>query len=149
MTPQRFDELRANAYSDDSIPLLSNGDLIECLDEIARLAAMVYVPGGWHCPKCKFHLVSSVLYAKTGNVGVNRQTPDSCPNDGTPMEPDTWQADAMASRLGDVGITDDLNATNGYHYRSTCVSGVLNGPAGPIKLEPAGLLENIEMIERK
>lgn len=27
----------------------------------------------------------------------------------------------MASRFGDVGITDDLSAENGYHYRTTCV----------------------------
>jgi hypothetical protein len=54
----------------------------------------------------------------------------------------------MASRLGDVGITDDLLATSGYHYRTTCIDGELNGPQGPVKLEPAGLLENIEMIYR-
>lgn len=54
----------------------------------------------------------------------------------------------MASRFGDVGITDDLNATSGYHYRTTCVAGELQGPQGPIKLEPADLLENIELIER-
>lgn len=74
------------------------------------------------------------------------QTPEF---DDVPLPTGTKVRVVMASRLGNVGITDDLNATNGYHYRSTCVSGVLNGPTGPIKLEPAGLLENIEMIERK
>jgi len=54
----------------------------------------------------------------------------------------------MASRFGDVGITDDLNATSGYDYRTTCISGELNGPQGPIKLEPTGLLTKIEIIER-
>ncbi len=48
----------------------------------------------------------------------------------------------MASRFGDVGITDDLAATSGYHYRTTCVPDDQG-------TEPAGLLENIEMIERK
>jgi hypothetical protein len=39
---------------------------------------------------------------------------------------ETWPAGkkvkvVMASRFGDVGITDDLNANNGYHYRTQCV----------------------------
>lgn len=53
MSPERFDELRANAMTNESPCLICPGDVIECLEEIARLAAMVYVPGGWHCPKCK------------------------------------------------------------------------------------------------
>lgn len=44
MSPERFDELRANAES--ATAMLSIGDVVECLDEIARLADMVYVPGG-------------------------------------------------------------------------------------------------------
>lgn len=105
MTPQRFDELCLRGEME------SSGILAECLDEIARLAAMVYVPGGWHCPKCKFRLVSSVLYAKTGTISVNRQAPDPCPNDGTPMEPDTWQADAkaMAEHMPKAACMDKIN----------------------------------------
>lgn len=100
MTPQRFDELR---YLSTTYPHTDQlwSALNEALDEIARLAEMVYVPGGWHCPKCGFHLVCSILYARSGNVGVDRKTPEPCPNDGTPMEPDTWKADAesMAERM--------------------------------------------------
>lgn len=48
----------------------------------------------------------------------------------------------MASRLGDVGITDDLKATSGYHYRTTCISGEFAGH----KMEPAGMLTDIELI---
>ena len=39
MTPERFDEIRANAES--RADLLSPADVIECLDEIARLTALV------------------------------------------------------------------------------------------------------------
>jgi hypothetical protein len=107
MSPERFDELRANAMAcgDGGPPLLSAGDVIECLEEISRLAAMVYVPGGWHCPKCKFHLTTSILYAKSGNVGVDRKIPDPCPNDGTPLEPDTWEADARAMGAVNAAIS--------------------------------------------
>jgi len=92
MTSERFDELRANAESDTT--LLSPSDVIECLDEIARLAALVYVPGSFRCPKCSFVLVKAVLYTKTGTVGVARHCNDTCPNDGTPMDPVTWEHDA-------------------------------------------------------
>lgn len=94
VTPERFDELRANAESDTS--LISVTDVSECLEEIARLAKMVYVPGAWYCPKCKFQLVTSILYAASGNIGVDRKTPDPCPNDGTPMLPQTWETDAKS-----------------------------------------------------
>jgi hypothetical protein len=79
MSPQRFDELRANAESDAS--LLSPSDVIECLDEISRLAALVYVPGSFHCPVCKFQLVKSVLYVKSGTIGVEHHCDEKCPND--------------------------------------------------------------------
>lgn len=55
----------------------------------------------------------------------------------------------MASRFGDVGITDDLKATSGYHYRTTCIHGELNGAWGGIKLEPEQMLADIELIPRK
>lgn len=48
----------------------------------------------------------------------------------------------MASRFGDVGITDDLEAKSGYHYRTNCVVGELAGK----RVEPAGLLTDIELI---
>ena len=51
----------------------------------------------------------------------------------------------MASRFGDVGITDDLNAEAGYHYRSYCVEGECHGQT----THPAGLLTDIELIEGK
>jgi hypothetical protein len=109
MTPERFDELRANAESDTA--LLSPSDVIECLDEIARLAAEVYVPGSWHCPKCGFSLICAVLYAATGAVGVDHRHPAPCPNDGTPLEPTTWKRDAlqMSQAMPDAGCMRLIN----------------------------------------
>ncbi len=40
----------------------------------------------------------------------------------------------MASRFGDVGITDDLDAVFGYSHRTQCVD------------KPNGLLSNIEKV---
>jgi len=92
MTTARFDELRANAESQTD--LLSPTDVVECLDEIARLSALVYVPGSFQCPKCKFSLTKAVLYVKSGTIGVGHHCDEKCPNDGTAMEPVTWEADA-------------------------------------------------------
>jgi len=116
MTPERFDHLRQ----------YSNGAwLDECLDEIARLAQLAYVPGGWYCPKCKFQLTTSTLYAKSGTIGVNRKTPEACPNDGTPMLPQTWEADAkaMAERMPEsvaMGMIHDLRKNQGAAVRILC-----------------------------
>lgn len=133
MSPERFDELQANALTepDGRVPLLSAGDVVECLDEIARLAAMVYVLGGWHCPKCKFRLVSSVLYAKTGNVAASRQIPDPCPNDGTPLEPDTWRQDAMemSEHMPKVAVMDRINSLRENEGASVTI--MCDNPDGP------------------
>ncbi len=50
----------------------------------------------------------------------------------------------MASRFGDVGITDNLSAESGYHYRSNAVAGEVHGN----HVEPAGLLTDIRLIEK-
>lgn len=121
MSPERFDELTLQA----------NDIMREMLDEIARLAAMVYVPGGWHCPKCKFHLTSSVIYAKSGNVGASRQIPEPCPNDGTPMEPDTWRDDAMgmAEKMMDAKCMSRINELRENEGASVVV--YCDNPDGP------------------
>jgi hypothetical protein len=49
----------------------------------------------------------------------------------------------MASRMGDVGITDDLEAEHGYHYRVTCVENTMFDKV----FKPKGLLTNIEPME--
>ena len=35
---------------------------------VAELEALVYVPGLWSCPKCKFQLMQANLHAHSGNV---------------------------------------------------------------------------------
>ncbi len=51
----------------------------------------------------------------------------------------------MASRMGDVGITDDLAAPNGYNLRIQCVpaeSEILG------QIEPDDVLDNIEVEDK-
>lgn len=85
MTSERFDQLRADYFSQP---------MVECLDEIARLAALVYVPGSFHCPKCKFSLVKSIVYMGNGAIGADHNCSEKCPNDGALLEPTTWEFDA-------------------------------------------------------
>lgn len=110
MTTERFDELRANAHGDAS--LISAGDVIECLEEIARLATETYVPGSWYCPKCGFELVCSILHFQTGNIGVDRRHPEACPNDRAAMLPGTWKRDAMkmSERMPDAICMARINS---------------------------------------
>jgi hypothetical protein len=128
MSPERFDELRAMAEGGE---LRSGAYVSECLDEISRMADMVYVPGGWHCPKCKFHLTSSVISAKSGNVGASRQIPEPCPNDGMPMELDTWREDAMqmAEHIASAMCMDRINLLRANEGASVNV--LCDNPEGP------------------
>lgn len=52
--------------------------------EIARLEALVYVPGVWNCAKCKFTLVSTTLNATSGHFKANTE-PQKCPNGCGPL----------------------------------------------------------------
>ena len=59
----------------------------------------VYVPGMWHCAKCRFTLLQSNLNAATGDVSARDQPGDKCPNDGAPLWRVTYKqayADMMA-----------------------------------------------------
>lgn len=109
MTSERFDELRANAESDAD--LVSRADVIECLDEIARLASEVYSPGEWYCPKCGFSLICQVIYTQSGNVGIDHREPETCLNDGTKMLPVTWKRAAMqmAERMPEANCMSFIN----------------------------------------
>jgi len=115
MTPQRFDELRANTLAGGD--LLSVGDVAECLDEIARLAAMVYMPGVYHCPKCGFVVHKLIVNANTGNVMMRRHCDDVCPNDNTPLEPSTWEMDSrkMASVMPELAQLRREKRERGEH----------------------------------
>lgn len=52
---------------------------------VAELEALVYVPGLWRCPKCKFQLVQAVLSASTGTVHSHDKTGEKCPNCASPL----------------------------------------------------------------
>ncbi len=60
-------------------------------------------------------------------------------NDGTMCPAGTKVKIIMASRFGDVGLTDDLTVENGYKYRTQAIHG---GPVGH-ENPPADLLEQI------
>ena len=52
---------------------------------IERLTKLVYVPGLWKCPKCKFSLVQANLNALDGTVTARDQPGDKCPNCASPL----------------------------------------------------------------
>jgi len=52
--------------------------------EVARLEALVYVPGVWKCAKCKLSLISSTLNASSGQIKANNE-PQQCPNGCGPL----------------------------------------------------------------
>ncbi|MFG1247318.1 hypothetical protein [Xanthobacter flavus] len=52
---------------------------------IERLTKLVYVPGLWKCPKCKFSLVQANLNASDGTVTARDQPGDKCPNCASPL----------------------------------------------------------------
>ena len=62
--------------------------------------------------------------------------------EGTTLAAGTRVAVVMASRFGDVGITDDLDAEHGYSRRIQCVPGFGFTEGNEIK----ELLTDIEML---
>lgn len=57
----------------------------ECEHEIARLEALVFVPGVWRCAKCDFRLIQSNLNARDGTVTARDTPGDKCPNCASPL----------------------------------------------------------------
>ena len=69
-----------------------------------------------------------------------------------PKKHETWPAGkrvkvVMASRFGDVGITDDLKASRGYHCRIQCVEAEFPFGGETRLLKPENLLIDIEPIK--
>lgn len=58
---------------------------VEQSELIMTLERLVYVPGLWRCPKCKFQLVQAELNAATGNVTARDRPGDKCPNCHGPL----------------------------------------------------------------
>ena len=70
--------------------------------EIARLIALVYVPGRWSCAKCAYVVSKAVLSMADGEAYASQEDGGPCPNDGTPLEHVAWREDAKSlSRWGD------------------------------------------------
>lgn len=53
--------------------------------------AHIYVPGQWHCLKCGYIEMRSVLSVADGEMKVNPTAPLPCPNDGEYLERLTWR----------------------------------------------------------
>lgn len=49
------------------------------------------MPGHFKCPKCNFYLIQKSINLNLDIVGMNTETPDNCPNDGTEMLGVTWR----------------------------------------------------------
>lgn len=56
--------------------------------EVTDLLRQLRIPGGWVCPKCGFGLRKSALFIQSGTVGPDDSIfGETCPNDGTAMQP--------------------------------------------------------------
>lgn len=62
-----------------------SAELAEAHATIARLDSLVYVPGLWKCPKCKFGLCQMTLHANSGAVSARDDPGETCPNCRTPL----------------------------------------------------------------
>jgi hypothetical protein len=72
---------------------------------------LIYVPGSFVCPKCRFHLISKNLYLKSGTVGPKASGDrEPCPDCfGVFMEPQTWKAHAES-----LEANSEQSFKNGY-----------------------------------
>lgn len=52
---------------------------------IRELEKLVYVPGLWRCPKCRFSLLQSNLNMQDGTVTARDQPGSRCPNCDSPL----------------------------------------------------------------
>ncbi len=80
---------------------------------------------------------------KQGVYGLARRAHATLSCDYGKLKRGTRVNVVMASRLGDVGITTDLNASRGYSERVICVESEFCG----VKREPTGVLIDIVPIE--
>lgn len=62
-------------------------ELEQIIQEKRELESLVYVPGLWYCPKCKFNLNKAEIHAVSGNMRMRADnTPEPCPNCATQMQ---------------------------------------------------------------
>lgn len=88
-------------FGDTVMAMLSDHWTENEVDPMETLDRLLYVPGEWVCPTCQFRLSQRILYAQSGDVGINRAEPKPCPNDGTAMRKVTWKQEAeVANKFG-------------------------------------------------
>ena len=57
----------------------------------------IYVPGGWKCEQCEFHVTKMILSAQDGTVvSDNREIQEMCPNDSHVLRRETWKERALS-----------------------------------------------------
>jgi len=116
------------------------------LSELSRLELEQYVPGQWHCDKCKFSLYQRTLNAHDGSVSVRDDEPDPCPNCKTVMRRFTWKerayeaedmlADAYAER--NKALASGTPAVNAFIGKVAQVATDVGFGAGEPASELAG-----------
>lgn|GEM_PF-3007486 len=121
------------------------------LSELSRLELEQYVPGQWHCDKCKFSLYQRTLNAHDGSVSVRDDQPDLCPNCKTVMRRFTWKerayeaedilADAYAER--NKAIESGTPAVNNFVRRVAEVTTAVGFQAGEPAMELAGQIVSV------
>lgn len=66
--------------------------------EIERLDKLVYAPGRWHCPKCKFTLLQSNLNTADGTITARDKAGDKCPNCDSPLWRVSWKQESQENQ---------------------------------------------------
>lgn len=65
---------------------------------------LIYVPGLWRCPKCKFELVQATLNAIDGTVSARDAPGEKCPNCQSPL----WRVTERAARQEAQRLCDEM-----------------------------------------
>lgn len=72
-----------------------------------------FVPGVMHCAKCKFRVVRTNLYVRSGATGPGDNKTEPCPNGCGPLWPVTWEQEAREAMQRLEELSDRLAAGGG------------------------------------
>jgi hypothetical protein len=91
-------------------------ELAQALRERDEARRLVYVPGLRTCAKCGLNLITSTLYAQTGNIAADN-SPQDCLNGCGPMWPKTERqaGNELIDRMD--AIVDERNASQAESAR--------------------------------
>lgn len=127
-----MEEGRSGSLFDELVPaFLAGFDAALASPKVAAVPAELMlqpkpvanvVPGKVHCAKCGFTLVRTNLYVNSGTTGPGGEETEPCPNDGNPLLPVTWEAEArslgeLAERLFDRAIAAEKKLEAGSPSR--------------------------------